>query len=109
MKRVQMLGVAAFGALLLTGCVHDPSGGSHVAYYDGEYGAYHGGFWGENGHFFYYTDASLVNAKRDDAGHFRMGAAHGFYQVEARPRDYAMQDRVNGAGQQASAEQASAQ
>jgi hypothetical protein len=103
MKRVQILSVAAFATMLLTGCIHDPAGGSHVAYYDGAYGAYHGGFWGENGKFYYYTDASMVAVVRDDQAHFRPGAMHGFWQVTARPRDYQAMDRADGVGLQASA------
>jgi hypothetical protein len=98
----QMVVVAALSAGLLGGCLSGPQGGSRYAYYDGSYGQYHGGFWGRDGHFYYYADASQRRFLRDDAGHFQASAQAGYREVRARPRERHYERRYE--RQQASAE-----
>jgi hypothetical protein len=102
MKIGQMVMVAALGAGLLAGCVSAPQGGSRFAYCNGEYGQYYGGFWGRDGHFYYYTDASQRKFLRDDAGNFQLHATAGYREVRARPREKGYQRRYE--RQQASAQ-----
>jgi hypothetical protein len=94
MTVVKVLAAAAFGAVLLTGCISAPTGGAKVAYYDGAYGEYHGGFWGADGVFHFYADASHAKIVRDEAGHFQMSAKPGYREVRARPRERRYQQRV---------------
>ena len=121
MKALKIVTAAALGSLLLAGCIHSPTGGSKVAYYDGAYGEYHGGFWGDDGKFYYFTDASQSKVAQDTAGHFQIAAHHGMVPVTARPRIYKMQDaaaaeaatahaaKADGPAPQASAEPANVQ
>jgi hypothetical protein len=95
MKVTHAFAAAAFGAALLTGCITAPTGGSLVAHYDGGYGQYHGGFWGRDGHFYYYTDATQSKFVRDNAGHFQPFAKVGYHQVRARHRERGYQKRLN--------------
>jgi hypothetical protein len=94
MKFTYGMAVAVVGAGLLAGCISAPQGGAKVAYYNGGYGEYHGGFWGTDGVFYFYTDASHVKLVRDDAGNFQMTARNGFHPVTARPRERHYERRV---------------
>jgi len=106
MKLTHVFTVAALGAVVLTGCISGPTGGAHYGFYDGAYGTYHGGFWGTDGHFYYFTDASRVKVARDDNGHFRPQMVRGFYQVEARPRIRKLERQARAEDQQANVQQA---
>ncbi len=78
---IRKLAVLAATALLLTGCdyltpVPAPAdvsaNGSFYrsdVLYDGYYGAFRGGYWGADGHYWYLDSANAWH--RDDAGHFR--------------------------------------
>lgn len=89
---------AAVCAVALSACAyHAPNAGPKMVYYDGAYGAYYGGFWGSDGVFYYYTDASLTAAKRDDAHHFHEGMQnHREALVEARAQNRAAERVANG-------------
>jgi hypothetical protein len=81
-KLVPALGLAGF---LLGGCAyrdHDGRMGASVStrgyydgYYDGSYGAFNDGYWGNDGAF-YYSDGSQ-NWHRDDGNHFRRDRGDG--------------------------------
>jgi hypothetical protein len=71
-------------ALLLGGCAyrgHDRVGVSvgrgdyYNGYYDGSYGAFNDGYWGNDGAF-YYTDGERI-WHRDDGNHFRRDTGDG--------------------------------
>jgi hypothetical protein len=94
MKITYAFAVAVVGASLLAGCITSPTGGAKVAYYNGGYGQYHGGFWGKDGVFYFYADPSRVKIVRDDAGNFRMTAQAGYHPVKARPRERRYEQRV---------------
>lgn len=99
MKRIVMLAAAFACAAALSACAyHSPTGGGpKLVYYDGAYGEYYGGFWGDGGVFYYYTDASLSVAKRDDAHHF-LARSNGtrMAMVEARGYNRAAERAANG-------------
>ena len=87
MKFAYGMAVGVVGAGLLAGCITAPQGGAKVAYYNGAYGEYHGGFWGKDGAFYFYADASQVKIVRDDGvvedisvtrGPIRVATVHGF-------------------------------
>ena len=90
MKTVAVFTVAAIAAAALSGCVGaGVTVGGHgaavgVAYYDDAYGPYYGGYWGDDGYFYYYSDATRVKVVRDNDRHFRREAAEHFHRIEAR-------------------------
>ena len=88
---------AALCAVALSACAyHHPTAGPKMVYYDGAYGAYYGGFWGADGLFYYYTDASLTVAKRDDAHHFHEHMQSGDSVIASRGRDRNAERVANG-------------
>ncbi len=81
MKRFLALAGLAAGALTLGGCATDDTYGYHSAYwdhgpytyetyYDGYYGQFNDGYWGDDG-FFYYRGANDHVYHRGDNTHFR--------------------------------------
>ena len=83
-KFIALVPVAGLAALLLGGCVyrgHDRVGVSvgrgdyYNGYYDGSYGAFNDGYWGNDGAF-YYTDGER-KWHRDDGNHFRRDTGDG--------------------------------
>lgn len=91
MKLVPVFAAAALAAGL-SGCVgagvavgpHHATVG--VAYYDDAYGPYYGGYWGEDGYFYYYADSARVRVVRDNDRHFRREAADRFHRIEVHER-----------------------
>lgn len=89
MKIISICAAAAFAAGL-SGCmsagvaVGDHGAAVGVAYYDDAYGPYYGGYWGEDGYFYYYSDVARVKVVRDNDRHFRHEAAQHFRRIEAR-------------------------
>jgi hypothetical protein len=101
MKRFMLIGAAASG-LLLAGCAdegyygagygYDYSGpgygydyaGPADVWYDGYYGPYLDGYWGDGGVFFFRSsDGSF---RRDGNGHFRSQSFSGATRYRASPR-----------------------
>ncbi len=86
---------AAGAALLLAGCASEGGyyGGAAVGYdyygpsdawYDGYYGPYVDGYWGDGGVFFYSTGRG--DYRRDEGGHFRNREFDGGARVHVSPR-----------------------
>ena len=80
-KLVPIVGMAA---LLLGGCAYSgreragvsvSRGNYYDGYYDGTYGAFNDGYWGNDGAF-YYADGEH-NWHRDDSNHFRRDSGDG--------------------------------
>ncbi len=85
MKNFLLAGVAALGALAISGCMSEDLYGPPVGYadveyggyYDGFYGPFYGGYWGPGG-LFYYQDQGTGRFHRDAARHFRRDGGPGF-------------------------------
>ncbi len=103
MRAFVILGLAAGAALTLSACVYNDYGGgrgdgyahagvgrgggdhygprSFEAYYDGYYGDYTGGRWGDDGTYYYRRGGRDGAYARDEGGHFRRDAGLGFHGV----------------------------
>ena len=102
MRAVLILAAAAGAALSLSACVYNDYGAgrgggySHAgvggpgdrygprsfeAYYDGYYGDYAGGRWGDDGTYYYRRGGRDGGYVRDEGGHFRRDAGLGFHAV----------------------------
>jgi hypothetical protein len=80
---IKLAPFVALTSLLVAGCAYEGrgnrnrerasiavgTGGYYDGYYDGSYGAFNDGYWGNDGAF-YYADSNH-NWQRDGAGHFR--------------------------------------
>ena len=85
---IKLLPAAGMAGLLLGGCAyrdHDRMGARgdyYGGYYDGSYGAFNDGYWGNDGAF-YYSDGQH-NWHRDDGNHFRRTRGDGSNWAEVR-------------------------
>jgi len=87
----------------MTGCVGAGSGyppqtvytqpGVYDGYYDGYYGTYPGGYWAEDGYFYYRTNGNIY--RRDEHSHFRREQFNGATGFKAVHRDRAFYDHNN--------------
>jgi len=87
MHRLVLAAAAALTLAAATGCearYHGPPGYADV-YYDGYYGPFAGGYWGDDG-FFYYSNGH-GGFDRDEGRHFHHRAfEHGqHFHADARP------------------------
>lgn len=67
--------------------------GVYDGYYDGYYGEYPGGYWAEDGYFYYRTNGNIY--RRDEQSHFRREQFDGATGFKAVHRDRAHYDHNN--------------